>query len=163
MKIGVDAGALKETGRQRTGVNRLTVNLLLQLKKIDKKNQYLIFDNPRPGWRYFWLPLLVFLNKVDVFLGLNQALPVFLPCQSVVLVYDLAFEYFPECFPDRGRRLKRITRQAVKRATKIIAISQSTKKDLIKLYGVPKNKIKVVCAGIPFPRCKPISPPRCKP
>lgn len=141
-RIGVDAGSLAEA--QKTGVSRLSVNLLRQLKKIDKKNQYLIFDKPKRGWRYFWLPLLVYLNKVDVFLGLNQALPVFLPCPSVVMVYDLAFEYFPESFADHGGRLKRITRHAVQKADKIIVLSQSTKKDLIKKYQITPKKIRVI-------------------
>jgi len=146
MKIGVDAGSLSES--QKTGVSRISLNLLKQLRQIDKTNQYLIFDKPRRGWRYFWLPLLVYFNKLDVFLGLNQALPVFLPCPSVVVVYDLAFEYFPESFSDHGRRLRRITLHAVQKSGKIIVLSQSTKKDLIKLYKVPSRKITFVCAGV---------------
>ena len=145
MRIGVDAGSLSEY--QKTGVSRFSLSLLKQLKKIDKENQYLIFDKPRCGWRYFWLPLLVYLNKVDVFLGLNQALPIILPCPSVVLIYDLAFEYFPESYSDHGRRLKRLTRHAVKKADKIIVLSQSTKKDLIKLYKVASKKIVVIYDG----------------
>lgn len=142
MKIGVDAGSLSEN--QKTGVSRVSVNLLRQLKKIDKRNRYIIFDKPKRGWRYFWLPLLVYLNKVDLFLGLNQALPKYLTCPSVVFVYDLAFEYFPENYPDHGRRLRRLTRHAVKKTVKIIVLSQSTKRDLIKLYQVPAKKITVV-------------------
>lgn len=142
MIIGIDAGALAE--KEKTGIARQTKAILNWLKENDLRHRYFIYDRPKRGWRYFWLPLLVYLNKVDVFLGLNQALPIFLTCPSVVVVHDLAFEYYPETFPDKGRRLRRLTRQAVKKATHIIARSVSTKKDLIKLYRVPGENITVV-------------------
>ena len=60
------------------------------------------------------------------------------------MVHDLAFEIFPSCYPDKGKRLRRITRHALSKADQIIAPSYSTKRDLIRLYGVTAERIKVV-------------------
>lgn len=61
----------------------------------------------------------------------------------VLTVYDMIHELMPELFPpdDVTRGWKQET---IGRATKIIAISESTKKDLVRLYGIDEKKIKVI-------------------
>jgi glycosyltransferase involved in cell wall biosynthesis len=61
----------------------------------------------------------------------------------VLTVYDLIYELFPVYYPSShdfldGRSL------LLQKATRIIAISEHTKKDLMKLYHVPGGKIDVV-------------------
>lgn len=68
----------------------------------------------------------------------------------VVTIHDLAFKYFPRHFTfwDR-RKLDFFTETAVKRADKIIAVSKSTKEDILKFY--PKTdpkKITVIYHGV---------------
>ncbi len=69
----------------------------------------------------------------------------------VVTIHDLAFkrELFPDHFPLIDRlKINFYTNVAVKRADKIIAISEATKKDLIKFYPkIDKEKIVVVRHG----------------
>lgn len=170
MKIGVDTGCLGvKDERLKVGVYQLTFNLLRELGEIDCQNEYLLFSfrpisplilkrfgprmknivaRPRRGWRYFGLPLAVWRNQVDFFLGPSQVLPYFCPQPSLVIVHDLAFERFPDCYPHSGRRLRRLTKEAVKKATKIVAVSQATKRGLEELYKVPRKKIEVVYEGI---------------
>jgi glycosyltransferase involved in cell wall biosynthesis len=64
----------------------------------------------------------------------------------VLTVYDMIHEKFSEMFPstDKTSEQKRLL---VEKATKIIAISESTKKDLIELFGTDKSKIEVVYLG----------------
>ncbi len=80
-----------------------------------------------------------------------QALPFFLPkgIETTVTIHDLAFKYFPEHFPKKDqRRLHLFADFAVKHADKLIAVSESTKRDIIKWYpDVDASKIKVIYHG----------------
>jgi glycosyltransferase involved in cell wall biosynthesis len=70
----------------------------------------------------------------------------------VLTVYDMIHEKFSEMFPvtDKTSEQKRLL---VEKATKIIAISKSTKKDLIEIFGADESKIEVVYLGNSmFPR-----------
>jgi glycosyltransferase involved in cell wall biosynthesis len=80
-----------------------------------------------------------------------QALPFFLPkdIQTTVTIHDLAFKYFPDHFPKKDqRRLHMFADFAVKKADKLIAVSESTKRDILKWYpGIQESKIKVIYHG----------------
>ena len=67
----------------------------------------------------------------------------------VITIHDLAFKFFPKHFPLVDRlKINFYTDIAVKQADKIIAISETTKRDIIKLYPkVNVDKIKVVYHG----------------
>ena len=67
-------------------------------------------------------------------------------CPTVITVYDMIHELFSDEMPltDSTSALKRI---AVDRADAVICISESTKQDLIRLYGTPASKISVVHLG----------------
>ncbi len=67
----------------------------------------------------------------------------------VVTIHDLAFKFFLDHFPLIDRlKINFYTDVAVKRADRIIAISESTKRDLIRLYPeINENKIVVVHHG----------------
>ncbi|MBU0619373.1 glycosyltransferase family 4 protein [Patescibacteria group bacterium] len=169
MIIGIDAGSLGiKDARLKVGTYQVAVNFLKQLKFIDNKNEYRLYSfspiaenllekfgsnvknvvvRPKYGWRYIGLPLSFFINRVDIFLGLNQSLPLTSFSPSIVIVYDLAFEHFPERYPDSYKKMRARTLLAVKRANKIIAISETTKKDLINLYGIQPETVKVAHAA----------------
>lgn len=65
---------------------------------------------------------------------------------SVVTVYDMIHEKFPEFFPrsDRTAALKLL---AVERADHVICISESTRRDLLELSGIDASKASVVHLG----------------
>jgi glycosyltransferase involved in cell wall biosynthesis len=65
---------------------------------------------------------------------------------TVVTVYDMIHEKFPEFFPrsDRTAALKLL---AVKRADHVICISESTRRDLLDLSGIEASKVSVVHLG----------------
>jgi len=72
-------------------------------------------------------------------------------CRKVVTFHDLSFEHYPEFFSWRKRLWQNFLMDArgeAQRADKIIAVSQSTKEDLVKLYGIEPKKIKVIYSGI---------------
>ncbi|HVA29825.1 MAG TPA: glycosyltransferase family 1 protein [Gaiellaceae bacterium] len=73
-----------------------------------------------------------------------HSLPPFLPCPAILTVQDLSFERDASLM---GRRETAIFRFVVPRsalhATRVLAISQRTKDDLIELYGLAPEKIAV--------------------
>ena len=68
------------------------------------------------------------------------------PKPVVITIHDMTYERFPEYFwaKDPLTRQKRLN---VERADKIIAISETTKKDLINFLHVPPEKVEVVYHG----------------
>lgn len=64
----------------------------------------------------------------------------------VLTIYDMIHEKFSEMFLPSDKTSER-KRLLVEKATKIIAISESTKKDLIELFGTDESKIEVVYLG----------------
>ncbi|MBI4143056.1 glycosyltransferase family 4 protein [Candidatus Uhrbacteria bacterium] len=68
----------------------------------------------------------------------------------VVTVHDLSFEHFPEFFTVRQRLWHRFVRPRalLHRADAIIAVSETTKRDVVETYGVPEGKVHVVYPGI---------------
>ncbi|MCD6149982.1 glycosyltransferase family 4 protein [bacterium] len=69
--------------------------------------------------------------------------------KTIVTIHDLAFKYFPDHFPKKDLfKLNFLAGQAIKNADKIIAVSQSTKKDILKFYPkIKEEKIKVIYHG----------------
>lgn len=171
MKIGIDAGALSGVNPFKSGNYYLTLNILKRMNinndSYNNYNDYILYTyepikkeimkvlgskfinkvaGPRRFWMMFGLPLELLKNPADLFIGFNQCLPLFTGCKSIVFVLDLAFKIYPEMFGDLNKK-NIMTKLAIKNANKVIAISQSTKKDLIKYYNLPKKNIRVVFPG----------------
>ncbi len=74
----------------------------------------------------------------------NRIFPVSGP--TVITVHDMIHELFPNMFPPRDRT-SAIKRSAIERADHVICISENTRCDLIRLFGVPESKTSVVHHG----------------
>ena len=61
----------------------------------------------------------------------------------VITVYDMIHEKFPKYFLDANKTIEE-KRRTINRADKIIAISESTKKDIQEFYDIPNEKIQVI-------------------
>lgn len=66
--------------------------------------------------------------------------------KTVLTVYDMVHELFPDEVPEDGTRAAK--RAAVARADHIICISENTKRDLIRILGIEERKVSVVLLGI---------------
>jgi glycosyltransferase involved in cell wall biosynthesis len=67
-------------------------------------------------------------------------------CPSVITVHDMISELFP--LGTRGGEIETLRkRQAVAAAARVICVSENTKRDLIRLFGTPESKIRVVYEG----------------
>lgn len=103
--------------------------------------------------RYFnWPKIDRLLGGADAYFNPHFfAAPVSLKCRKIMTVHDLSFEHFPEFFSWRKRLwqkfLMRIKKEA-QGADKIIAVSQSTKNDLVNFYGIKEEKVEVIYSGV---------------
>jgi glycosyltransferase involved in cell wall biosynthesis len=85
-----------------------------------------------------------------------HALPLSCPCPAVVTVQDLSWERDPSVFGKWDLiTFKIFVRRAVRKAERVFAISERTKRDLVELYGTPPDKI-VVTPLAPDPDFRPV-------
>lgn len=71
-------------------------------------------------------------------------------CKNVVTFHDLSFEYYSNFFSLKRKSWHFLVnpRKIAQRADKIIAVSNSTKQDLIEKYNISSDKIRVIYSGI---------------
>ncbi len=121
---------------------------------------------PEKGMVWLWhrlrlpLPLEALAGPADLVYSPDFLLPPTLPGRRTLLtVHDLSFEIMPETLPEPlVAYLQRNVPRAVRRATHILADSESTRQDLIRLLGVPPGRISVLYSGVE-PRFRPIEDP----
>jgi len=155
----------------RVGSGEFCFQLLKGLFGQDKQNNYSIYlpvnpssDMPKEteNWKYevfrskklwtlFGLSKKLSKNpqKLDVFFSPTHYLPLVLPIPSVISILDVSYLHFPSLFAKKDLyQLKLWGKYSIRKARKIITISQSSKNDIIKAYGVKPEKIAVVYPGI---------------
>lgn len=143
-RIGIDA---QFWGAKDRGLGRYTEKLVKSLKKIDDKNQYIIFsgNESRGVKRHLLMPFKLKKYKLDLMHFTHFNVPIFYRDNFVVTIHDLNFNHVS--FLKRFF-YKIVLRSAVKRANKIIAVSQYTKEDILEQYKVKPEKIKVIYEGV---------------
>lgn len=112
---GIKVPALKYTGFIMRKVNRIFQAIML--KGTDR--QTIIHHT------FYYQPYIKLQGKV------------------VVTVYDMISEIFPQYFPD-GINISLLKRRCCERADKVIAISHSTKNDLVHFFDISPEKIVVI-------------------
>ena len=99
-------------------------------------------------WRFHLISKLLKKNKIDVFHGLSHLIPFGLDktgIPSVSTVHDLIFLRFPEFYKKIDRKLYfSLAKGSCVRASKILAISQATKEDIVHYLGIAPEKIEVI-------------------
>lgn len=167
------------------GTETYARGLLSALQHIDQNNNYTIFCNKenynlltfsadnfkktltpiyatikplRLIWEQLILPLQLLIHKTDMVLSLGYICPLFVPCKSVVVIFDLNWFFHPEEFTLLSRLLwKILVTLSAKRADLIITSSMNSKNDIIKILNVPKEKVLVVYGGIDRERFRKIN------
>jgi len=145
--------ALSQIIQKRTDIHCtiLTAQPALEdLPKATENWQYKVIS-PRPFWTQWGLPLHLFLHQHEyhVFFTPGHYAPRFSSVKYVSSVMDLAFLHFPHHFKKKDYlQLKNWTEYSVKRAKKIITISQFSKEEIITWYQQAADKIVVAFPGI---------------
>jgi glycosyltransferase involved in cell wall biosynthesis len=99
------------------------------------------------------LPPMATRARIDLLHSLASTAPVWGRFRRVTTVHDLIYARFPETHSgvrDKGMRL--LVPWAARRSERVIADSLSTREDLVKLVGLPRERIDVVPLGLGAPR-----------
>lgn len=114
------------------------------------------FGVTRPAWgtdapwsRIVWeqtgLALAARQGQLDLLHGTVYANPLLAPCPTVVTVHDLSFVHYPATVRRFNRvYLRAVTRLAARRAVRVIADSESTRRELVAWLGLPATKVVTV-------------------
>jgi glycosyltransferase involved in cell wall biosynthesis len=107
-------------------------------------------------WSQVRLPLALARNRPDLLFVPAHALPFAWPGKALTVVHDLAFEKHPGAYSFGELAYLRLsTRWATARCPLLIAVSESTKADLVNLYGVKPERVRVVPLGVSAPKAEP--------
>jgi glycosyltransferase involved in cell wall biosynthesis len=177
MRIALNAQLLSFSASYRqAGISRLIHATIQGLQTVDHENDYTVYVGDRripPDyltnthwqmasarlptgnrivrilWEQLVLPWAVLRQRADMLHALAFAGPLVGRCPLVVTVYDASFLLFPAAFNRLNRwYLGTITPLSVRKARRVIAISESTKRDLVRLTGVPADRVTVVYPGL---------------
>ena len=170
MNIGIDARGLDGN---RSGIPIYIEEIVKQISNIDNKNKYILYstrkvkineklndniiikdEERRFGsfWMYLRLPKILKNDNVDVFWGTQHLLPMrnryTKNIKFVLTIHDLAIKKLKTVGSLKNTIIQKLfVQRSLKSADKIIAISEATKKDIIELYRISKEKITVVYNG----------------
>ncbi len=171
MTIGIEAE--RANNPHKTGVEHYAKQLILHLAQIDSQNTYILYlRTPPEAWflqlpknftvkvmpfPLFWTQLRLswemLMSPVDVLFIPASALPLVHPKKSVVTIHDIAWKFYPETFtPFMRWFLEWSTKFAVTKASRIIAVSQATKQDLVEQYNIAEERVVVVHHGYEAPQ-----------
>jgi glycosyltransferase involved in cell wall biosynthesis len=167
MKIAIDGYDLT---RQSTGVGRYLRNLLPEILAADPGNRYHLFlreetdlfDSfanlektiiPNKGGYLFWQnwPLRKALRggAYELLFAASNQLPFFYSGKSVLAVHDVAWKAIAEDFSFKERTGKDWKcRWSLKQAGRIYTDAEFTKRELIRYYRVPAEKIQAIPLAI---------------
>jgi glycosyltransferase involved in cell wall biosynthesis len=101
-----------------------------------------------PGWSPFRITLAIpaaaWRNKSDVLHMTTYVAPPFPTRPTVVTIHDLSYLVYPRAFSRRVRTtLKTLVPMSIRNAARVIAVSEHTKQDLIRFYGIAPEKVAV--------------------
>lgn len=175
MRIGIDGRCLIEPNP--SGVGYYTFNLLKEWQK-NSEHQFFLFTNSwknlklphcrtaqnffevksRYPNKFFNLLQLLGLSMIDMATVQHSVDMFWLPNlnffssqkKKIITIHDLSFEVYPEFFSPKMRVWHKATQPAklLSQADQIIAVSNNTKKDIVNIYQLPEEKIKVVYSGV---------------
>jgi glycosyltransferase involved in cell wall biosynthesis len=101
-------------------------------------------------WEHFSLSRKAKMDHVELFHSPHYTLPLMVNCPSVVTVHDMIHLKFPEYFPNwKVQAAKYVMKQAAQKARKIIAVSETTREDLIQWFPDTREKVKMIYNRLP--------------
>jgi glycosyltransferase involved in cell wall biosynthesis len=166
MRIGFEAE--RANLPNPTGVERYAAELIRNLARLDSKNEYILYFRTKPQqWFHdlpknfsiriipfpkFWTQLRIswemIVRPVDILIIPASVLPLIHPKKSIVTVHDIAYELFDGIYTGFMQWYQKYSsRFASSHAARLLTVSESTKKDLVKVYHTDPDKISVTPLG----------------
>jgi len=163
VRIGIDARKLHDFG-----IGTYIRNLVRHLARIDRDTEYVLIcreddraplaalgENFRPVTdtsptysvsEQVTIPLALRRAGVTLFHAPHYVLPPLVRCRSVVTIHDCIHLMFPQYLPSKLALAYARTsiRLAAKRATRVLTVSESSKRDILRFVDAPAAKIDVI-------------------
>jgi len=171
MRVAINTLAM---GHKLYGVGNYIKHLVASLSKLDAQNEYLLFASREnahhlqdlggnfriqygPGsrslrlpWEQTILPLRLKRERIDLYHGPTFVTPLLKTSRQVVSIHDMTFHLTPERHSLHKRiYFRAMIPKAIRRSDAIIAVSESTKRDLLRLLEIEEeSKISLVPLGV---------------
>jgi glycosyltransferase involved in cell wall biosynthesis len=163
VRIGIDARKLHDFG-----IGTYIRNLVRQLARLDRETEYVLLcrsedaaalsqlgPNLRPvverAGNYtvteqIRIPLALRREGVTLFHAPHYVLPPLVSCPSVVTIHDCIHLMFPQYLPNRLalRYARASIAGAARRATRVLTVSESSKRDILRFVDIKPEKIDVI-------------------
>jgi glycosyltransferase involved in cell wall biosynthesis len=163
VRIGIDARKLHDFG-----IGTYIRNLLRHLARMDDRTEYIVVCRPedRAGLSALGenfrlvsesagnytvaeqvkIPLVLQREGVTLFHAPHYVLPPLIRCRSVVTIHDCIHLMFPQYLPNRFAftYAKASIGLAARRATRVLTVSESSKRDILRFVDAEPEKIDVI-------------------
>jgi glycosyltransferase involved in cell wall biosynthesis len=163
VRIGIDARKLHDFG-----IGTYIRNLLRHLARIDRENEYILLCRPEDraalaalGGNFrtvaetagnysiaeqVRIPLALRRERVELFHAPHYVLPPLVRCRSVVTIHDCIHLMFPQYLPNRFalQYARTSISLAARRATRVLTVSESSKRDILRFVDTEPEKIDVI-------------------
>jgi glycosyltransferase involved in cell wall biosynthesis len=163
VRIGIDARKLHDFG-----IGTYIRNLLRQLSRLDHDTEFVLLCRPEDGPQLETLgenfravfetagnysvaeqlriPLTLKRERVTLFHAPHYVLPPLVQCRSIVTIHDCIHLMFPQYLPNRFALgyAKASMAMAARRANRVLTVSETSKRDIIRFFGTPSEKIDVI-------------------
>jgi len=163
VRIGIDARKLHDFG-----IGTYIRNLLQELARMDRETEFVILSRPEDSVAVTTLgenfrvvketagnyslaeqvkiPMDLRRERVDLFHAPHYVLPPLVQCPSVVTIHDCIHLMFPQYLPNRWSLAYARTSitLAARRSTRVLTVSESSKRDILRYVDIPPGKIDVI-------------------
>ncbi|MEK9152950.1 MAG: glycosyltransferase family 1 protein [Patescibacteria group bacterium] len=166
--IGIDAS--RANVKERTGVEWYAYHLIQELKTVIPADHRVVLYSREPlrdglgtlpanwesrvlSWPFkLWTQVRLSWEMKkrppDLLFVPAHTLPVILPKHSINTIHDVGFAARPEFYsPSERRQQTAATRRAVRRASRILTVSEFSKNELLRRFGAKPEKIEVTPLG----------------
>jgi glycosyltransferase involved in cell wall biosynthesis len=163
VRIGIDARKLHDFG-----IGTYIRNLVRQLAHLDQQTEFVLLSRPDDApWlrtlganfrpvaetagnysltEQLKIPIALRREGVTLFHAPHYVLPPLVPCRSVVTIHDCIHLMFPQYLPNKlafGYARASIA-TAARRATRVLTVSESSKRDLLRFVDLQPEKVDVI-------------------
>ena len=167
MRVAIDARKLHDFG-----IGTYIRNLVRHLARIDRESEYVLLCHqtdlgiatqlgqnfravlePSPNYsirEQLHVPWMLHRERPDVFHAPHYVLPPLTRCRSLVTIHDCTHLIFPQYLPNRVAfaYAKASMWSAVRRSHRVLTVSEASKRDIVRFFDVPPEKIVVVYNAI---------------
>jgi glycosyltransferase involved in cell wall biosynthesis len=167
MRIAIDARKLRDFG-----IGTYLRNILIELSRLDRETEYVVLCRPddagagdvlgrnfrmvpetAPAYsiaEQYRIPLSLARERVNMVHEPHYVLPPLVRCRSVVTIHDCIHLMFPQYLPSKLAHVyaKGSMWSAARKADRILTVSEASKRDILRFFNVPPEKVAVIYNAI---------------